>query len=145
MRVYCRCGARDVGDCPGAWEKGCDLGANEAHAQIAEDPQPTPPQAPEEVDPQLPRKLLDVACRMRVGETLYRDDELVDAAAHALRTALAPQAKAVEVLVEATALIQECRAFFENCPTYDGADTDNLDTRCMDFVARAPALAAKGE
>lgn len=55
----------------------------------------TPTQAPEEVDPQLPRKLLDVACRMRVGETLYRDDELVDAAAHALRTALTAQAAEV--------------------------------------------------
>lgn len=65
------------------------------HLAVGE--QPTPPQAPEEVDPQLPRKLLDVACRMRVGETLYRDDELVDAAAHALRTALATQAEAVEV------------------------------------------------
>ena len=25
---------------------------------------------------ELPRKLLDVACRVRVGETLHRDDEL---------------------------------------------------------------------
>ena len=33
---------------------------------------------------QLPRKLLDVAYRVRVGETLHRDDELIDEAAHAL-------------------------------------------------------------
>jgi hypothetical protein len=31
--------------------------------------------------------LLDVACRIRVGETLFRDDELVDEAAHALAAA----------------------------------------------------------
>jgi hypothetical protein len=32
-------------------------------------------------------------------------------------------------------LLQECRDFFENCPSYDGADTNNLDTRCMDAIA----------
>jgi hypothetical protein len=37
---------------------------------------------------ELPRKLLDVACRIRVGETLFRDDEIVDQSAHALREAL---------------------------------------------------------
>jgi hypothetical protein len=37
---------------------------------------------------ELPRKLLDVACRIRVNETLFRDDELVDDAAHALKAAL---------------------------------------------------------
>lgn len=36
----------------------------------------------------LPRKLLDVACRIRSGETLIRDDELVDDACHALNDAL---------------------------------------------------------
>jgi len=36
----------------------------------------------------LPRKLLDVACRIRSGETLIRDDELVDNACHALHDAL---------------------------------------------------------
>lgn len=36
----------------------------------------------------LPRKLLDVACRVRVAETLHRDDELVDQAAFALMAAL---------------------------------------------------------
>lgn len=34
---------------------------------------------------ELPRKLLDVACRVRVGETLHRDDELIDQGAHALK------------------------------------------------------------
>lgn len=33
------------------------------------------------------------------------------------------------------ALLQECRDFFENCPIYDGAGTNNLDTRCMDAIA----------
>lgn len=42
----------------------------------------------EPVDPKLPRKLLDVACRIRAGETLFRDDDLVDTAAHALKAAL---------------------------------------------------------
>lgn len=32
----------------------------------------------------LPRKLLDLACRVRTHETLFRDDELIDLAAHAL-------------------------------------------------------------
>lgn len=36
----------------------------------------------------LPRNLLDVACRIRGGETLIRDDELVDGACHALNDAL---------------------------------------------------------
>ena len=35
----------------------------------------------------LPRKLLDVACRIRVRESLHRDDELVDQGAHALKAA----------------------------------------------------------
>lgn len=37
---------------------------------------------------ELPRKLLDVACRVRVSETLHRDDELIDQGAHALKAAL---------------------------------------------------------
>lgn len=40
-------------------------------------------------EPALPRKLIDVACRIRVGESLFRDDELVDAAAHELVSARA--------------------------------------------------------
>jgi hypothetical protein len=39
----------------------------------------------------LARKLLDVACRIRVRESIFRDDELVDEAAHAL-AALAQRA-----------------------------------------------------
>lgn len=35
----------------------------------------------------LPRKLLEVASRMRCGETLHRDDDLVDYAAHAIKAA----------------------------------------------------------
>lgn len=44
----------------------------------------------------LPRRLLDVACRARSNECLFRDDELIEQAAHAIRGALlyaAPQAK----------------------------------------------------
>jgi hypothetical protein len=32
MGKYCECRARMAGDCPGTWEPGCDMGANEAHA-----------------------------------------------------------------------------------------------------------------
>lgn len=32
------------------------------------------------------------------------------------------------------ALLQECVDFFENCPSYDGADTGNLHTRCVDAL-----------
>lgn len=51
---------------------------------------------------ELPRKLLDVACRIRVGETLFGDDEPVDKAAHALKAALSEIAllrKALEMAV----------------------------------------------
>jgi hypothetical protein len=47
----------------------------------------TDPPAKVASNDQLGRKLLDVACRMRVGETLLRDDEMVDEAAHALKAA----------------------------------------------------------
>lgn len=36
----------------------------------------------------LPRKLFDVASRIRAGESLHRDDEMVDQAAHAIKAAL---------------------------------------------------------
>jgi hypothetical protein len=35
MGRYCECRARLAGDCPGTWEPGCDMGANEAHAAAA--------------------------------------------------------------------------------------------------------------
>lgn len=31
----CECGDRLASECPGAWEQGCDLGANEAHVRVA--------------------------------------------------------------------------------------------------------------
>lgn len=34
-------------------------------------------------------------------------------------------------------LLKECREFFASCQAYDGADTNNLDTRCMDAIAKA--------
>ena len=37
----------------------------------------------------LPRKLLDIACRVRVNECLFHDDEFVDDASHTLKEALA--------------------------------------------------------
>jgi len=41
------------------------------------------------IEKSLARGLLDVARRIRVGKTLFRDDELVNEAAHALAAALA--------------------------------------------------------
>ena len=37
----------------------------------------------------LPRRLLDIACRVRVNECLFHDDEFVDDASHTLKEALA--------------------------------------------------------
>jgi hypothetical protein len=34
----CPCGDRPLSKCPGEWEKGCDLGANEKYAQPAQEP-----------------------------------------------------------------------------------------------------------
>lgn len=36
----------------------------------------------------LPRRLLDIACRVRVNECLFHDDEFVDDASHALKEAI---------------------------------------------------------
>lgn len=36
----CHCGDRPADQCPGEWEPGCDLGANEKHAKVAEQAQP---------------------------------------------------------------------------------------------------------
>ena len=36
----CSCGDRPADQCPGEWEPGCDLGANEKHAKVAEQAQP---------------------------------------------------------------------------------------------------------
>lgn len=33
--VFCSCGDREKSQCPGEWEKGCDLGANPNHATIS--------------------------------------------------------------------------------------------------------------
>jgi hypothetical protein len=33
----CACGDRSAAECPGEWEPGCDLGANEAFASLAPD------------------------------------------------------------------------------------------------------------
>lgn len=32
----CSCGVRPIGECPGEWEPGCDLGANELHVTVHE-------------------------------------------------------------------------------------------------------------
>lgn len=37
MNMPCKCGARQWHECPGEWEPGCDLGANEAHAAVVDD------------------------------------------------------------------------------------------------------------
>ena len=40
MNITCKCGTRLWHECPGAWEPGCDLGANEAHAKLHEPQEP---------------------------------------------------------------------------------------------------------
>ena len=42
MSTKCQCGVRAANECPGAWEPGCDLGANPDHA-VAVAPLPEPP------------------------------------------------------------------------------------------------------
>ncbi len=32
--VKCLCGLKTVDDCPGEWEQGCDLGANEKYVEV---------------------------------------------------------------------------------------------------------------
>lgn len=46
------------------------------------------------------------------------------------------RAYSAEQTRELVELLQECRSFFENCAVYDGANTNNLDTRCMDAIAK---------
>lgn len=36
----CYCGDRPRTECPGEWEPGCDLGANEAHVRYSKQPVP---------------------------------------------------------------------------------------------------------
>lgn len=35
--VLCPCGEKYKHQCPGEWEQGCDLGANEKHVMVAPD------------------------------------------------------------------------------------------------------------
>ena len=65
----------------------------------------------------LARKLLDVACRIRVGETLLHDDEIVDEAAHALAKP-APDAQPVafkEALHQISLCSQNSMSSKEEC------------------------------
>ena len=78
----------------------------------------------------LPRKLLDVACRMRVRETLFRDDELVDEAAHEL----------VQLRAATTELLSALNAML----THMGMDEDEWNKPTFD-KARAAIAKATGE
>lgn len=40
LAEQCQCGDRPAAECPGEWEPGCDLGANEAHAKVHEPQEP---------------------------------------------------------------------------------------------------------
>lgn len=66
---------------------------------------------------ELPRKLLDVACRVRVSETLHRDDELIDQGAHALKAAL-----------DEIALLRTALRFYARGQHYHLDDTEEFDT-----------------
>lgn len=65
----------------------------------------------------LPRKLLDVACRVRVQETLHRDDDLVDQAAFALIAAL-----------DEIAQLRVALRFYAGAKHYDLDDNEEFDT-----------------
>lgn len=69
----CFCGARDARACPGQWEPGCDLGANEAHAV------PAPPEEAlalrEAMQPAADPE--DAACLARWANAPEWADELV--------------------------------------------------------------------
>lgn len=66
---------------------------------------------------ELPRKLLDVACRVRVSETLYRDDELIDQGAHALKAAL-----------DEIALLRTALRFYARGDHYNIDESEEFDT-----------------
>ena len=66
---------------------------------------------------ELPRKLLDVACRVRVSETLFRDDELIDQGAHALKAAL-----------DEIALLRTALRFYARGEHYHLDETEDFDT-----------------
>lgn len=66
---------------------------------------------------ELPRKLLDVACRIRVRESLHRDDELVDQGAHALKAAL-----------DEIALLRTALRFYARAEHYHLDATEEFDT-----------------
>lgn len=66
---------------------------------------------------ELPRKLLDVACRIRVRESLHRDDELVDQGAHALKAAL-----------DEIALLRTALRFYARGEHYHLDESEEFDT-----------------
>ena len=40
LAEQCQCGDRPAAECPGEWEPGCDLGANDAHVKVHEPQEP---------------------------------------------------------------------------------------------------------
>jgi len=66
---------------------------------------------------ELPRKLLDVACRVRVSETLHRDDELIDQGAHALKAAL-----------DEIAMLRTALRFYARGEHYNLDESEEFDT-----------------
>lgn len=103
-------------------------------------------QVPSDCDPSLARKLLDVACRMRAGETLWRDDELVDAAAHELtrltKMAAAPQAPTDATWGAAKALIQRNESIEDALRVFGDDPTDDNGTGVVIAVVIAVLEAA---
>lgn len=71
-QVKCQCGVRAANECRGAWEPGCDLGANPDHVAVADE---TPEQviaslttAPEEPGfVRLPRTAAEAECMAKLG------------------------------------------------------------------------------
>ena len=79
----------------------------------------------------LSRNLLDVACRLRVGESLYRDDEMIDQAAHALKELRdeLEAAREKQRMITDHAVRVDTEAFKGNIAALSKLDLDAMDVQ----------------
>lgn len=94
----CPCGDRDSSACPGQWEPGCDLGANDAHAvpappeaaealRVAMQTGPAPEDAPEDAE----RRFGPITSDPADAERNIREKEDAERAAYLYRWRNAPE------------------------------------------------------
>lgn len=80
----------------------------------------------------LPRKLFDVASRIRAGESLHRDDEMVDQAAHAIKAALVLHVPQQPAPKTDNGDPDNCEHFCPNCGgSVEVADSAGPDARMV--------------